>query len=193
VQKQMKIQIIIGSTRPGRFSEKPAEWIFEELKNKSGVEAEIVDLRDYAMPFFESVNSPSRANGKYDDEIVQKFAGKIKQADAFIIISPEYNHGPSSVLKNAMDSVYIEWNNKPVGFVSYGSVGGARAIEQLRQVAIELQMAPIRNSINIFNPWLLLDEKGNLKEGSFDQLKDTASAFIDQLIWWAGALKSARG
>src|SRR5579872_3399556 len=131
----LKIQVIIGSTRQGRFSEKPAQWIFEEAKKKTGLEVELLDLRDYPMPFFNEPMSPSRVEGKYPNEAVQKWAKKIAEADGYIIVSPEYNHGYPAVLKNAMDSIYKEWNNKSVGFVSYGSVGGGRAVEQLRLVA----------------------------------------------------------
>ena len=188
----IKAKIIIGSTRQNRFSEKPAQWIFNEIKNRNDIIAEILDLRDYPMPFFDEAISPPKTKGKYENEVVKQWAEKIKDGDAFIVVAPEYNHGYSGVLKNALDSIYVEWNKKPVGFVSYGGVGGARAVEQLRQVAIELQMAPIRNSVHIQTPWNLLDEKGNLKPGSFDSYKETANNFIDQLIWWAQALKSAR-
>lgn len=185
----LHIKIIIGSTRQNRFSEKPARWIFAEAKKKTGVEAELLDLRDYPMPFFDEAVSPGMAEEAYANEVVARWRTKIKEADAYIIVTPEYNHGYPAVLKNALDYVYHEWNNKPVGFVSWGGVAGARSVEQLRQVSIELEMAPIRNAIHIPNFWALLDEHGNLKT---DSLQKSADNFFNQLIWWAGALKTAR-
>lgn len=188
----LRIKIIIGSTRQGRFGDRPAGWIFEETKMLDGVETELLDLRDYPMPFLDDPKSPAMEGGNYPDEAVRGWAEKIKEADAYIIVAPEYNHGYSAVLKNAMDHLYGEWNNKPVGFVSYGGVGGARAVEQLREVAIEFQMAPIRNAIHIQAPWGLVDDKGDLKVGAFDSLKNSKEKFLTQLLWWAKALKAAR-
>lgn len=196
---KLKIKIIIGSTREGRFSEKPAQWIYEEAKKLEGAEAELLDLRDYPMPFFESSISPSMAKGKYENEVVQKWADKIKEGDAFIIVTPEYNHGYPAVLKNAMDVIYPEWNKKPVGFVSYGSAMGARSVEQLRQVAIELQMAPIRNAIHIPVDIFFAAMMGKGPQGPemFESIRkssmgDRVQIFFDDLLWWAKALKAGR-
>ncbi|PIR57717.1 MAG: nadph-dependent fmn reductase, partial [Parcubacteria group bacterium CG10_big_fil_rev_8_21_14_0_10_38_31] len=145
----LKIKVIVGSTRQSRFSEKPAGWVLEELKKREGIEAELLDLRDFPMPFFDEAVSPAMKQGPYQNEVVKKWTGKIAEADGFIIVTPEYNHGYPAVLKNALDYVYAEWNRKAVGFVSYGSVSGARSVEQLRQVSIELQMAPIRSAIHL--------------------------------------------
>ncbi|MBI2097733.1 MAG: NAD(P)H-dependent oxidoreductase [Candidatus Vogelbacteria bacterium] len=188
----MKIKIIVGSTRQNRFSEKPARWIYEKTKNTDDVETELLDLRDYPMPFFDEPVSPTMNKNGYPNETVKAWAQRIGEADGYIVVTPEYNHGYPAVLKNAMDYVYKEWNNKPIGFVSYGSVGGARSIEQLRQVAVELQMAPIRSAIHIPSFWMMLDAKGNLKEKAFDSLEGGAKKFLEQLLWWARALKNAR-
>lgn len=189
----LQIKIILGSTRQNRFSDKAGAWILEEAKKKDGISAETLDLRDYQMPFYSEAASPAMVkDSAYPNEIVRKWAAKINEADAFIIVTPEYNHGTSGVLKNALDSVYTEWNRKPVGFVSYGGVGGARAVEQLRLVAVELQMAPIRNAVHIPGHWNLLDEKGNLKSGALEPFAKSADALLTQLLWWARALKSAR-
>jgi NAD(P)H-dependent FMN reductase len=147
--RTVKIQVIIGSIRQGRYGEKPAEWIFNELEQLQAVEAELVDLRDYPLPFYDEPVSPIKLNGRYSKPELTRWSEKVNQADAFIIVSPEYNHGYTAVLKNAIDHLYPEWNHKPVGFVSYGSVGGARVIEQIRLVAIEMQMLPIKNAIHI--------------------------------------------
>ena len=190
----MKIEIIIGSTRQKRFAEKPANWIYELAQKRHELDVELVDLRDYPLPFFDEPTSPARMEGKYPNDLVQQWAHKVAEADGYIIISPEYNHGYSAVLKNAFDHIYPEWNKKPVGFVSYGSVGGARAIEQLRQVAIELQMAPIRAAIHIPSHVYLavLRPKEGDTSNPFETLDGQANAFLDQLIWWTKALKAAR-
>jgi NAD(P)H-dependent FMN reductase len=197
---QIKVKVIIGSTRQSRFSEKPAQWIYEEAKKLEGVEAEILDLRDYPMPFFDSPMSPLMAKGQYANEVVKKWAAKINDGDAFIIVSPEYNHGYSAVLKNALDVIYPEWNRKPVGFVAYGSAMGARSVEQLRQVAVELQMAPIRNAIHIPNDIFSAAMMGKGPQGPemFEPIRkspmgDRVQIFFNDLLWWAKALKAARG
>lgn len=189
----INIKIIIGSTRQQRFSEKPAHWIHEEAKKKDGVNVELLDLRDYPMSFFDEPMSPSMVQGKHTNEVVEKWAQKIKEADAYIIVTPEYNHGYPAILKNAMDYLYHEWNRKPVGFVSYGSASGARSVEQLRMVAVELQMAPIRSAIHI--PVEMLTKVWMEKvpiEKLLPQLKDRVDTFLTDLIWWTKVLKNGR-
>jgi NAD(P)H-dependent FMN reductase len=189
----MKILIIIGSTRQNRFSEKPADWIFNEAKKRKEFEVELVDLRDYPLPFFDEPISPSMIKEPYSNENVKILTKKVKEADGFVIVSPEYNHGYPAVLKNVFDYVYKEWNRKAIGFVSYGTVGGARSVEQLRQVTVELQMAPIRQAIHI-PPQLFFDivTRKNTDPKPFENLKSQADNFFDQLIWWTKALKDAR-
>lgn len=189
---KINLKIIIGSTRQNRFSEYPAQWLYEQAKKLADVEVELLDLRDYALPFFNEPTSPAMAKGEYADEAVARWAEKIAEADAYIVVTPEYNHGYPAVLKNAFDHIYYEWNNKPIGFLSYGSGGGARSVEQLRQIAIELQMAPIRNAVYIQNFWLLFDAAGQLKPGAFVPLTENAEKLFNQLSWWAKALKTAR-
>ncbi|MBI2268527.1 MAG: NAD(P)H-dependent oxidoreductase [Candidatus Blackburnbacteria bacterium] len=189
---KLNIKVIVGSTREARFSDKAAAWITQEIRKQKEVGAEILDLRDYDMPFYNEPVSPSYKQEPFKNEAVSRFTKKIGEGDAFVVVTPEYNHGTSGVLKNAMDWVYPEWNNKPVAFVSYGSVGGARAVEQLRLNAIELQMAPIRQAVHIPQHWTLLDEKGNLKKGTLGSFTESAEAMLTQLIWWTKALKNAR-
>lgn len=187
------IKVIAGSTREGRFSDKAAAWIAEEIKKREGVSVELLDLRDYDMPFFNEPISPSYKQEPYKNEAVARFTKKIAEGDAFVIVTPEYNRGTSGVLKNAFDWVYPEWNNKPVAFVSYGSAGGARAVEQLRLNAIELQMAPIRSAVHIPGEqyFPVLFGKADANE-LFAAQKDKADAMTTQLLWWARALKTAR-
>jgi NAD(P)H-dependent FMN reductase len=190
----IKIKVIIGSTRQGRFSEKPAQWIFDEAKKLKDVEVEMLDLRDYPMPFFDEAVTPSMIKEPYANPAVAAWTKKIEDGDAFIVVTPEYNHGPSAVVKNAMDYVNKEWHKKAIGFVSYGSVLGARAIEQLRLVAIELQMAPIRQSLNVpFAVYMAaVKETTPVKPELFEPLAAAKDTFLSQLVWWAKTLKDAR-
>ncbi|MDO8514200.1 MAG: NAD(P)H-dependent oxidoreductase [bacterium] len=190
----LKLKVILGSTRPGRFSEKASAWIMELLKNHTEFDTEVLDLRDYPMPYYEEAGSPSqiKLGADHGKDVVNAWARKIEEADVYLIITPEYNHGYSAVLKNAMDYIYAPWNNKAVAFLSYGSVGGGRSVEQLREVAVELQMAPIRQAVHIQAPWMLRDEKGELKAGVLDSYKDSAEGMLKQLAWWAQILKVGR-
>lgn len=189
----LNIKVIVGSTRENRFSEKVLPWVTSELDTSEEISYEVLDLRDWEMPFYNEPMSPATIkDGAYPNDVVRNFATKIDEADAFLIIAPEYNHGYSAVLKNAFDSVYAEWNNKAVGFVSYGSVGGGRVVEQMREVAVELQMAPIRNAVHIQAPWNLLDESKELKDGALDDYTHSLSGVLQQLVWWGNALKVAR-
>lgn len=190
----LNIGIIVGSTRPNRFSDKPAEWIHAKAKNSQGMEPELLDLRDWPMPFYNEPMSPMYLEGKYTDEVVKKWVKKIGELDGFIIITPEYNHGYPAVLKNALDFPYAEWNNKPVAFVTYGSVGGARSVEQLRLVAIELQMAPIREAVHIPGQTVFPILAGNAewRPDEDASLMAAADTMLKQLAWWGRALKSAR-
>jgi NAD(P)H-dependent FMN reductase len=187
----LKIKVILGTTRQQRFGEQPAKWIVEKAKAK-GLDVELLDLRDYPLPFFDEAMSPTAAmakEGAYPYPISAKWTEKIGEADGFIFTVAEYNHGYSAVLKNAFDYVAKEWHKKPVAFVGYGTVGGARAVEQLRPVVAEQQMVSIRTAVHMVAPWTMLDEKGVLKTESFDASADT---MLNQLIWWGEALKTAR-
>ncbi len=169
----MKIKVILGSTRQGRFGEKVAAWVMEQVKNITSAEFELLDLRDYPLAFFDEPVSPSQLKEPYTYPAVVKWTQKIAEGDGFIVITPEYNHGYSAVLKNALDYVYREWNGKKIGFVGYGTVGAARAIEQLRQVVVELQMYPIRNAVHITKHWELTN---------FDSYNQPLKSLLDQLI-----------
>jgi NAD(P)H-dependent FMN reductase len=189
-----KIAVILGSTRPNRFGEKPARWIFDEVKKRKGVEAELLDLRDYPMPYYDQPASPSYLQGEFGTEIIRRWTKKIDEADGFIIIAAEYNRGYTAVLKNALDFVYKEWNNKAVAFVGYGGVGGARAIEQLRLVSIELQMAPVRQAVHLpLDLFIsLMKEEAPVDPARFAPVQQSADIMLDQLLLWSEALKGAR-
>jgi NAD(P)H-dependent FMN reductase len=184
------VGIILGTTREGRFGERPAKWI-KELADKHGkVETEIVDLRDYQIPFFDQPGSPAYVGTHHDE--AKRWERKMAELDGFIFVTAEYNHGPSAVLKNALDHAYNVYNKKPAAFVGYGALGAARAIQQLRQILIELKVAPLRDAVHIN----MTEYLGVLKDGkNFDDypyLTQTANTMLDELEWWTIALKAAR-
>jgi NAD(P)H-dependent FMN reductase len=187
------ISVIVGSTREGRFSEKPAKWILQHLKRRAGIDARLLDLRDFPMPFFDQPATPA-APGRpsYQNEVVQKWTAAIAQSDGFVFVTPEYNYGTSAVLKNAIDWVYPEWNRKAAGCVSYGSAMGARGVQQLRETMIELQAAPIRSSVHIPVATLWAHYTGGDVEAGLVELEAAAGTMIDDLLWWTAALKMAR-
>jgi NAD(P)H-dependent FMN reductase len=187
------ISVIVGSTRQGRFSEKPAQWIFQRLKNRGGVDARLLDLRDFPMPFFDQPMPPAMpGRPAYENEVVKKWTAEIARSDGFVFVTPEYNYGPSAVLKNALDWVYPEWNRKAAAFVSYGSAMGARGIQQLRLTAIELQLAPVRSSVYIPVATLWAHFQGGDVDAGLTELEAAAKTMIDDLVWWTAALKAAR-
>ncbi len=188
------ISVIVGSTRPGRFSEKPAQWILQHLKRRDGVDARLLDLREYAMPFFDQQLTPAMpGRPAFDNPVVRKWTAAIAESDAFVMVTPEYNYGPSAVLKNAIDWVYPEWRRKAVAFVSYGSAAGVRAVQQLRENVIELQMAAIRSSVHVPVATLMAHYTGGDVEGGLAELNEVAARpMIDDLLWWAEALTAAR-
>jgi len=188
------ISVIVGSTRQGRFAEKPAQWILRHLASRPGVEARLLDLRDFPMPFFDAPVPPAMpGRAPYEHETVRKWTAEIARSDAFIFVAAEYNYGPPAVLKNAIDWVYPEWNRKAAAFVSYGSVAGARSVQQLRETAIEVQLAPIRPSVHIPVGALMAHFQGGDVEAALAELDGPAKAMLDDLAWWTAALKTARG
>lgn len=189
----LRIGIILGSTRTGRFADRPAKWLLDIAQKRHQPETatyELVDLRDYPLPFFDEPKSPLREPSK--NEVAVRWANKVRELDAFIFVNGEYNHGIPASLKNALDYLYEEWNRKPASAVSYGNAGGARGVEQLRLNLIELQAAPIRSAVHI--PGAIFMDimlKGKQLE-DFPNLAPSAEMMLDDLLWWAKALKSPR-
>jgi NAD(P)H-dependent FMN reductase len=189
-QAKPKIGIVISSTREGRFGEKPAKWIYEMAAKRGDLDVELIDLRDYPMPFFEEPTSPAYAPPS--NEVARRWAAKVASLDGFIFVTAEYNRGPPAVLKNALDYAYREWNRKPAGYVGYGGVGGARAVEQLRLINVELQMAPTRTGVHIAGGDFMGLWRGGKTFEEMPLLRQSAEAMLDELAWWAKALKTAR-
>jgi NAD(P)H-dependent FMN reductase len=185
------ILTVLGSTRQGRFGPTVARWLLPLMEGRTDLTAELADLRDWILPYYDRTATAAMSTfADYEPE-VQPWARLVGKADGFVIITPEYNHGYPAVLKSALDAVYLEWVRKPVAFVSYGGwSGGTRAVEQLRQVAIELQMAPVRGSVVLQFAPRAFDKEGNLQNADF--YNAAAVRMLDDLAWWATALKSAR-
>lgn len=189
----LKFALIIGSTRPNRFADIPAKWMLEGAKARDDFRLETLDLREHPLPLFNEPAPVGYAGGKFSEPAAEAWRHKVGAYDGFIATVAEYNHAPTGVLKNAFDSASFEWNRKPIAFVGYGGVGGARAIEHLRGVAVELQMAPIKHEVNIaMEPYLGVVQQGKTLD-DYPHLVTARKAVFDQMVWWGNALKAARG
>ncbi|HEV2717165.1 MAG TPA: NAD(P)H-dependent oxidoreductase [Terriglobales bacterium] len=183
----LKIAIIIGSTRPGRNGEAVAKWVYEIARRRSDAGFELVDIKDFNLPLLDEPAPPSM--GQYSKPHTKVWAAKVDSFDGFVFVTPEYNHGIPGALKNAIDFLFREWNNKAAGFVGYGSVGAARAVEQLRLVLAEVQIATVRNQVllSLFTDF----ENFSVFKPATRQEK-SVNAMIDQVVAWAGAFTSLR-
>ncbi|AVT31499.1 MULTISPECIES: NADPH-dependent FMN reductase [unclassified Plantactinospora] len=182
-----RIAIILGSTRPGRNGEAVARWVYDIASQRSDAEYELIDLLDYKLPHLDEAIPPSM--GQYANPHTLEWAAKIASFDGFVIVTPEYNHSTSGALKNAIDFLFAEWNNKAVGFVSYGSVGGARAVEHLRLVAGELMMADVRAQVAL-SLHSDFENYSVFKPGPHQA--DALGAVLDQTVAWSTALAPLR-
>src|ERR1700736_2733775 len=178
------ISVIVGSTRQGRFSEKPAQWILQHLQKRDGIEARLLDLRDLPMPFFDQPLPPAMpGRAPYEDEVVKRWTAEIAASDGFVFVTPEYNYGTSAMLKNAIDWVYPEWNRKAAAFISYGSAMGARAVQQLRENMIEVQIAPVRSSVHIPVATLWAHfQAGDVEKGLAEHIPDVRAGLPSALL-----------
>ncbi|MGW4464451.1 NADPH-dependent FMN reductase [Micromonospora sp. NPDC004704] len=182
-----KVAIILGSTRPGRNGEAVARWVYDLASKRTDAEFELVDIATFNLPHLDEAIPPSM--GQYANDHTKAWASKIAEFDAYIFVTPEYNHSTSGALKNAIDYLYGEWNNKAAGFVSYGSLGGARAVEHLRLIMAELQVATVRAQValslhsdfenySVFKPAAMHD--------------DALNTVLDQTVAWGRALETLR-
>lgn len=183
-----RIAIIVGSTRPGRVGESVARWVHEKARARSDAHYELVDIEDFDLPLLDEPIPPSQ--GRYSKPHTKRWAEAIGSFDGFVFVTPEYNHGINGALKNAIDFLYAEWNNKAAGFVSYGSAGGVRAVEHLRLVMAELQVADVRAQValSLFTDF---ENYTTFKPGPHHE--GTLKAMLDQLNAWTVAMKSVRG
>jgi NAD(P)H-dependent FMN reductase len=183
----LKVAIIVGSTRPGRKAEAVARWVLELAKTRTDADFELVDIQDFHLPLLDEPVPPSL--GQYTKPHTKAWAAKIDAFDAYVFVTPEYNHGPSGALKNAIDFLYREWNNKAAGFVSYGSAGGTRAVEQLRLIMGELQVADVRAQVTLS---LRTDFENYTTFKPSPHHEGYVKTLLDQVIAWGGALKPLR-
>jgi len=183
----VKLAIVSGSTRPGRNNEGVFRWVYEVAKKRSDAEFEIVDIAEYNLPLLDEPVPPSY--GQYSQNHTKRWAEKINSFDGYIFVTPEYNHGISGALKNAIDFLFKEWNNKAAGFVSYGSAGGVRAVEHLRGVMAELMIADVRSHVMLS---LFTDFENFSKFTPHERRVGELNAMLDQVIAWSGALKPLR-
>ncbi|HVV81484.1 MAG TPA: NAD(P)H-dependent oxidoreductase [Kofleriaceae bacterium] len=190
MSEPLRIGIVLGSTRQGRFSERAGAWLLERAARHVDVAFERVDLRDYPLPFFDEPRSPLREPSRHP--VAVRWSAKVASLDGFVFVHGEYNHGIPASLKNALDYLYAEWNRKPCGSFSYGNAGGARGVEQLRANAIELQMAPVRHAVHLSGTDYLDVVLHGKELAEVPRLEAAADLLLADLLWWARALRTAR-
>jgi NAD(P)H-dependent FMN reductase len=189
-KSMLKVAVILGSTRPGRNGEAVARWVYDMAKKRgdnNNVDFEYIDIKDFNLPLLDEPVPPSQ--GQYSKVHTKAWSVKINSFDAFIFVTPEYNHGIPGTLKNAIDFLYREWNNKAAGFVSYGSAGGLRSVEQLRLVMAELQIADVRAQVTLS---LFTDFENFTKFKPAAYHEKSFNEMLDQVIAWGKALKALR-
>jgi NAD(P)H-dependent FMN reductase len=186
-----RIGVIIASVRPNRFGDKPANWILDHLNKRGDVEAELIDLKDYKLPLFDAPASDFWVPTTNPE--AARWQAKLNEFDGYVIVTAEYNRSIPGALKNAIDWAYKPFIRKAAAFVGYGSVGGARAVEHLRNILVELQVVPVRHAVHIGG-----SEFAQLHMGkkSWDEMKATFDPFVpemlDNLVWWTNATRAAR-
>ena len=183
----IKIAIVIGSTRPGRKAEVVARWVYGIATKRSDAEFELVDIKDFDLPLLDEPMPP--AMGQYSKPHTKTWAAKVASFDAYVFVTPEYNHGTSGALKNAIDYLFREWNNKAAGFVGYGSAGGTRAVEQLRLVMGELLVADVRAQVALS---LFTDFENFSTFKPAPMHEKSVNVMLDQVVAWGTALKTLR-
>ncbi|HEY4269133.1 MAG TPA: NAD(P)H-dependent oxidoreductase [Galbitalea sp.] len=187
------ILIIVASTRTTRFADFPLGWVKERTSGRSDFSFEVLDLRENLLPFYDLQSAPSMAPRAYETDLAREIGEKLDAADGFLVITNEYNHGYSAALKNLLDHYFVEFNRKPISYVGYGNAGGSRAIEQLRQVAGELDMVSVRPTVHVFGPQLMeIRQDPSAAPRIFASLEPRLELLLSDLHWWASALHTAR-
>ena len=189
------IALIISSTRPTRFADAPAAWMLAQAQARTDMTAELVDLRDFPMPFFAEM--ASNAWVPTQDATAVTWQKKVAEFDGYIFVLAEYNRSITAALKNALDQAYVEWAHKPFGAISYGSMGGANALDHLQNIGVELQMVPVRNNVRIGGSDFFKVHPGMGGSGKLADIEaviaPSAKALLDDIVWWGNATKAARG
>ena len=183
----LKVAIITGSTRPGRKSEAVARWVYDIAAKRSDASFEVVDIAAFDLPLLDEAMPPMM--NQYAKPHTKAWAAKIATFDAFVFVTPEYNHSTSGALKNAIDYLFREWNDKAAGFVGYGGVGGTRAVEHLRLIMGEIKVAPVRAQVSLS---LFTDFENFSKFKPAPHQEAAVKAMFDDLVSWGGALQAMR-
>ena len=183
-----RIAVLVASTRTNRFADHPLAWVLPKLDD---FKVDLIDLRDVTLPFYDLPTPPAMAFRQYSSDVERDLGERLEAADGFLVITNEFNHGYSAALKNVLDHYFIELSHKPIAFVGYGNAGGSRAIEQLRQVVIELDMVPIKYSVNIMGPQYFAAREGAPVDEAFAPLETPLARLLDSLTWWADATTAA--
>lgn len=187
------IAIIIGSTRDSRFADKPAAWMLKQAQARGDMTVELVDLRDFDLPLFNEMGGNKFVPTQ--DPAALAWQAKIAEFDGYIFVTAEYNHSVTGALKNALDQAYVEWNRKPMGAIGYGGLGAARAVEHLRNIAVELEMVPVRGAVHIAGGDFMsvhpLGANGPIEDIE-DHLLGGAKELLNDIVWWANATKAAK-
>ena len=183
---KLKVAIIVGTTRASRFGHKPAQWVHDIAAQRDDIETEIVDLRDFPMPFFDEVASNAWVPSQ--NPVAQRWQKKVAEFDGYIFVTAEYNRSIPAALNNALDQAYTEWNRKPAACVGYGVVGAARAVEHLRTICVELQMAPTRTGVHVQGADFYAVHQGKTTLDALEYLTPNVQQMLDELVWWTNAL-----
>jgi len=188
-----RIALVVGSTREPRFADYPLTWLRERLGTRDDLEVSVIDVRDVALPDYNLSKAPAYARREYSSRAERALGERLDNADAFLFLVNEYNHGYGGALKNVLDHYFAEFEHKPAAFFGYGNVGGSRAIEQLRQVVAELNMVSVRETVHIFGTQFpAVREGGATAAAVFNALEQRLTVMIDHLLWWTRALNTAR-
>jgi len=184
----LKIGVIVSSTRPTRVGRQVADWFMSKVSATEGVEFELIDLKEWDLPFLSEPKSPS--SGEYSLESSKKWSTKVTKLDGFVFVTAEYNNGPPAPLKNAIDSLYKEWDRKPVAFVGYGTYGATRAVEQLVDIVAKVGMMPLSKTfVGLLSPWGAISPEGKINE---DYVQGNVDSLVENLKWWAELLQPVR-
>lgn len=185
-----KIGIILSTTREGRFADRASAWITALAGDRDDADYEIVDLRDFPIPYFDAPMSPRHT--PVSDPVAQRFSSRMAALDGYIFMTAEYNHTIPAVLKNAIDHLYLEGQRKPAAFVGYGAVGAARAVEHLRQIVVEQEMVPMKSAVHVnMEPFLGLLTEGK-EFADYPYLAASVTLMLDEMLWYAQVLKAGR-
>lgn len=188
-----RLALVIGSTRPQRFADKPAAWLLEQAAARDDLTLEPLDLRDFDLPFFAEAGSNLHLPSA--DPRALAWQDAIRPYDGYVFMIAEYNHSITAALKNALDQAYVEWVRKPFSAFGYGSVGGARAVEHLRGAGVELQMVPSKFSVHLSGSdlfWVHPFGGNEPMSAVEDAITPSVQAMFDDLVWWSTTLRAAR-